>query len=149
MSEIADSAMISLSLEETEPDFVVAAAKIAESNLIPAKSKNSYQKKYDEFVKWKMEAKVKSITETVLLAYFQGLSQKFKPTTLWCYYSMLKCKIKLTDNIDISKFYKLTAFLKNSSIGHTPVQAEIFTDAEVARFIFGACDNEWLDVKVK
>jgi hypothetical protein len=59
-----------------------------------------------------MEKNVKAITENVLLVFFGEKAKTFKSSTLWAQYSMMKACMSIYDNVDISKFSKLVAFLK-------------------------------------
>jgi len=56
------------------------------------------------------KVKFSSMKEEVFLAYFNHLSKR--SSTLWSKYSIIKLVLKVKHNIDISKFYKLTAFFK-------------------------------------
>ncbi|KAG4066916.1 hypothetical protein HA402_009018 [Bradysia odoriphaga] len=93
------------------------------------------------------KTEVKIITEDVLLGYFHGLAQTYKPSSLWSYYSMLKCTIRTNFGIDIGKFYQLASFLKQKNKGYKAVKALVFTEQEVARFLVEAPDRDWIDVK--
>lgn len=82
------------------------------------------------------------------MGYFQQLSEKYKPSSLWAYYSMLKGTMKETFNIDIGRYHQLSGFLKQKAKGYKPVQSKTFSEAESARFFNEAPDSDWLDVKV-
>lgn len=60
-------------------------AKLLTENLLPQKSKDSYLKAYDDFIKWKNENNG-SFEENVLIIYFEELSKKLKPPSLWSIY---------------------------------------------------------------
>lgn len=129
-------------------EYINEKVKKAEAALLPSKSKLKYQKAYDNFISWRDGNGVTGVTENIVLAYFQELSEKMAPTSLWAYYSMIKSVAKLTDNVDIGHFYKVTGLLKNKSDGYEAVQATVFTPGAVIYFLSNADDNEWLDVKV-
>lgn len=74
----------------TPPEIRQAVAE-ATKNLIPSKSKALYDSTYSNFTSWK-ERKKGNTSEKVLLAYFHELSKKYKPSSVWSFYSMLKCK---------------------------------------------------------
>ena len=48
--------------------------------------------------------------------------------SLWPEYSMLKTTISVEENIDISRFLKLKAFLKHKNDGYNCVQKEWVAD---------------------
>ncbi|KAL4714615.1 hypothetical protein ACJJTC_019678 [Scirpophaga incertulas] len=62
--------------------------------------------------------KTTSFSENVILAYLKDLSDKFKPSSMWAKYSMLKSTLNIYNNIDITKYSKVIAFLKRNSEGH-------------------------------
>ena len=79
---------------------------------IPGKSKRRYENVYNTLMKWLGE-KNGQINEENLLAYFVLRSEALKSAgSLWAEFSMLKTMIKLNNNINISKFSKLVAFIK-------------------------------------
>ncbi|KAL4716752.1 hypothetical protein ACJJTC_001908 [Scirpophaga incertulas] len=49
----------------------------------------------------KIEKKTTSFSENVILAYLKDLSDKFKPSSMWAKYSMLKSTLNIYNNIDI------------------------------------------------
>lgn len=130
----------------TPPEMRVAAQASIE-NVLPDKSKKKYEKCYEEFVQWKLSKKAIT-SENCLLVYFQDVVDKYKPTTAWSMYSMLKCMIKIKENIDISKFHKLIAKLKKHAIGHESKKAKVFTAEEIHKYLFEAPDEIHLANKV-
>ncbi|KAJ8984114.1 hypothetical protein NQ317_017323 [Molorchus minor] len=73
---------------------------------------------YNRFKKWCAEKNVQVYSENVLLAYFSENAKNNKSSTLWAQYSMVKSCLIIYDNIDISKFPKLIAFLKRTGDGY-------------------------------
>ncbi|KAJ8909977.1 hypothetical protein NQ315_013569 [Exocentrus adspersus] len=59
----------------------------------------------------------------------------------------LSCLI-IYDNIDISKFPKLIAFLKRTGDGYQAKKSKILTKGEIDRFLSSADDKEFLMIKV-
>lgn len=137
-----------IDLKEELPDDILEDANIANLNLLPVKSKEKYEKQYDLFDKWCKEKGVKIVKEEVLLAYFVKLNKEFSPNTLWAKYSMIKSVLKLKRNIDISNFYKLTAFIKKQNVGFKPKKAKILTKENVSNFMNEAPDKIYLLIKV-
>lgn len=126
------------------------AAQRGTEQTLPSSSKARYIKMYNAFVNWKKAKGDPETSETVVMAYFVGLSDEGKkPTSLWAYYSMVKSMIRLRENIDISKYFNLTALLKRKSEGYEPTKSPIFQDHEMQRFLNNADDSTWLDVKVR
>lgn len=68
----------------------------------------------------------------------------FKPTTLWSIYSMLKTNLLIKEKIDISKYRKLSVFLKQTNAGYQPNK----TKSEIMNFLKKAPDNKFLMIKV-
>lgn len=124
------------------------AANVVSLDLLPKKSRVRYQNERLIFLKWCKQKKVKSFTENVLLVYFSEKSKTLKPSTLWCSFSMLKSTLIIEDNVDISKFSKLIAFLKQKAVGHRPKKSLTFSKEDVARFIREAPDEDYLMMKV-
>lgn len=136
------------SSDEELPEAILEAAGKANLDLLPDKSKERYEKQYAHFLSWCNEKGVKSFKEEVFLAYFADLSKVLKANTLWSRYSMIKSIVKIRQNIDISKFYKVTTFLKKKNIGCRPQKAEVFTKEDISKFMVTAPDETYLMIKV-
>lgn len=131
----------------TPPD-VLETAKITCSNLIPEISKDKYSNAYNMFNVWRKDKNVHSYSENVLLAYFTKLAKKYKASTLWTQYSMLRTMLNINNNVEIVKYAKLRAFLKRKSDGYRSKKSRIFTSEQIHNFIKEAPDNEYLLTKV-
>lgn len=92
------------------PPEITMIAQNTSADLLPDKSKKRYNHTYQNFMAWRAEHKVNSFSENVILAYFTELSEKFKASTLWAQYSMLKSTINLNNNINIEQYTKLISF---------------------------------------
>lgn len=125
-----------------------AEAACAQGECLPATSKHRYNKIFQEFEKWRQLKQVKIISEKLLLEYFNEMSRKYKPSSLWAYYSMLKSTIKMNCDVDIASYHRLSEFLKTKGAGYKPTKTKVFTEQELAKFISDAPDGEWLDRKV-
>lgn len=130
------------------PPEIREIAQISISNLIPTKSKHVYDKQYIKFEKWCREKKVTKITENALLAYFELQRHNYKSSTLWSMYSMLRCSLNLHQNVDISKFNKLHALLKQASVGYVPKKSKILEEDNINKFINEADNELYLAMKV-
>lgn len=133
--------------ENTPPDITQHANSILE-NLLPEKSKNEYEKYYKIFMDWKQTQKTDSFSENVLIAFFGDLSQKWKSSTLWKTYSILKATIGIKHDIDISRYTKLKAFLKRRSDSYIAKKSKVFTTENVQQFLKNAPDFQYLATKV-
>lgn len=110
-----------MSESESLPSDIEEAAANAVSSLLPDKSKNKYEKFYKRFSEWCESKKIKNeAKEKVLLAFFEELAKNYKSSSLWAFYSMLRATISMKQNVDISKFNNLVAFLKKQSSGYKP-----------------------------
>lgn len=130
------------------PEFIKLDAQGIVNNLLPEKSKEKYLKAYNDFDKWKAVKGVKSVSESVLLVYFEYLSATKKPSSLWCIYSMLRATISVKHDIQINTYAKLLAFLKRKSDGHRAKKSKILTTQNVETFLNEAPDHSFLAIKV-
>ncbi|KAJ8983861.1 hypothetical protein NQ317_007951, partial [Molorchus minor] len=99
-------------MNNCESEEIVEAANIAISNLLPTKSRSLYD-----------------------IAYNRKNAKNYKSSTLWAQYSMVKSCLIIYDNIDISKFPKLIAFLKRTGDGYQAKKSKILTKSEIDRFL--------------
>lgn len=82
------------------------------------------------------------------MAYFEEKSKLWKASTLWSNFSMIKASLQIKNNVDISKYYKLIAFLKRKSVGYRPKKSKIFTSEQINTFLNEAPDTKYLMIKV-
>lgn len=57
--------------------------------------------------------------------------------------------LRIKKDVDISKFSKLTAFLKNRSVGYSPEKSPVFSKEQLIDFIGNAPDDKYLLMKVR
>ena len=132
-----------VSSDESSDDFdVEAEARQALVGIIPEKSKERYMQVYNEFMAWMKKRKLTVIDENTMLAYFSKEMAKYKSSTRWCRYSMLKLTINTNNDIDITVFKKLTAYLKTTGSGYTAVKSKAFQEHELTRFVSEAEDSK-------
>lgn len=134
-------------IEYTPPEILEKAAEVC-NNLLPATSKERYIEAYEKFNEWRRTRKVNSLSEHILLVYFEEISKKYKSSTLWSRYSMLKNTINLKHNVDISKYPKLIAFLKRQAENYIPKKSSILTVDNFNTFLASAPDEIYLLIKV-
>lgn len=138
-----------MNVDEGEiPLEITEAAARATHDLLPHKSRDKYEKTFAVFKCWCKEKNVRNISEDVLLAYFAEKSEKLKSSTLWSVYSMIKLMLNLKENLDISRYYKLIAFIKRKSVGYIPKKSRVLTRVDIDKFLLEAPDNEYLLIKV-
>ncbi|KYQ46898.1 hypothetical protein ALC60_14097 [Trachymyrmex zeteki] len=130
------------------PPEITKIAKETTANLLPNKSREKYTNTYDNFMKWRSEKKIKSLSENVILAYLTELSHTHKPSSLWATYSMLKSTLNAKNNINIHNYPKLVPFLKKQSQGFKSKKSKTLTAEEIKKFLHEAPDNKYLDLKV-
>lgn len=134
---------------EGVPDEILLAAENVKTDLLPEKSKRRYEKEYEIFCKWIVRKGITSFDkEDIYLVYFSELSASCQPSTLWSKYSMLKTMLKLKKNIDISRYFKVIAFLKKKMVGFRPKKSKILSPDDVEKFLSNAPDNIYLLHKV-
>lgn len=131
----------------TPPELRLEAEKMSDE-LLPQKSKAVYLKSYSMLKAWCQTKEVEKISENVLLVYFQEQAKNKKASSLWATYSMLKSTISLKENIDISKYFKLVAFLKRQNTNYRAKKSLVFTKMEIERFVKVAPDEIFLSAKV-
>ncbi|RZC40514.1 hypothetical protein BDFB_005349 [Asbolus verrucosus] len=64
-------------------------------------------------------------------------------------YSMLKLCLIVHNNVDISKFLKLIAFLKRATYHHKPKKSGVLDDTHIAKFLGEASNCSYLMTKVQ
>ena len=111
-------------MSSDEDSDLKGAAERALAKLVPALSKEKYEKTYEKFKKWCSEKKVKTINESKLIAYFDDEFANYKASTTWSAYSMLKSTLSVKDNIDIGKF-NFSAEMKNRCGNEKPVRKKL------------------------
>lgn len=130
------------------PEELKVTAQAVIEDLLPQKSRIRYNKAYADFLQWRSEKNAQSFSETVMLAYFNEMAIKYKPSTLWSLYSMLKSTILTRHDTNIANYMKLTAFLKRKSEGFKSKKSKVFTTKEVYSFLENAPDDRYLLLKV-
>lgn len=131
------------------PDNIRQLANAALNETLPD-SQDAYNVIYTKFMSWRTENKLQSFSENVILSYMYYLSsdKQLAPTTMWSYFSMLKCLIQFHHKIDIGKYNSVISYLKKKSEGYEPTQAEAFTGEEIMKFLVTAPDYVYLAHKV-
>lgn len=88
------------------PEIIIKEAEEAVVDILPKKSRSSYEKEFHMFEDWMTTRNVKGINESVLLAYLSYLEKKLAPSSLWTKYSMIKTTLQLYKKINITKYGK-------------------------------------------
>lgn len=130
------------------PPEIAQVAKLVTLNLLPEKSRSKYEKQYELFRKWCESQGTQKISENILLAYFAEKAKVMKSSTLWSIYSMLRSTISVKNDINLSEYKKLIAFLKRQAIGQKPIKSKTLSSDEVETFLIEAPDNTYLLKKV-
>lgn len=136
-----------MEFDNTPPEITNYANNISE-NLLPQKSRREYEKYYALLRDWQQEKKTNSFSENVFIAFFGDLLKKWKSSTLWKIYSILKATINVKHNIDISRFKKLKTLLKRSSEKYVAKKSKVFTEENIKQFLENAPDEIYLATKV-
>ncbi|KAB0801953.1 hypothetical protein PPYR_04139, partial [Photinus pyralis] len=123
------------------PMDVIKEAEEALKGLVPATSKKLYENEYSKFCKWRSEKSLKIVNEKILLAYFSERSKQGKPSCLWTYYSMLRSMLRVRENLDISRFGKVIAFMKAQNVNYVPKKSKILSVEDTRKFILEASDD--------
>ncbi|KAJ8911007.1 hypothetical protein NQ315_011272 [Exocentrus adspersus] len=80
---------------EKTTDEIRSVAAAAKDSLLPSKSKHLYEETYNAYRKWCCNKKIKSTCEDSILAYFNSDLSRYKSSSLWSKYSMLRSTINL------------------------------------------------------
>lgn len=142
-SFLCESNRMDSSSDESGPTYPLPVV-----DTLPTFSKERYDQTYQLFRKWMVTKNRASLSQGVLLQFFNELATKKKPSTVWTYYSILKATIRANDNIDIRGYEVLTKFIKCKTTGYSPAKAGVFNAEDIHRFLKEAPDERWLDVKV-
>lgn len=130
------------------PEDILKEAQEATLHLLPTKSRAAYEKELTNFSEWKIRRSVHVINEEVLLAYFLNVKKKFAASSMWTKYSMLKTTLKVHENIDISKYAKLTSYLKSESRTYKPKKSKVLEREHIEEFFDKAPNDKYLMMKV-
>lgn len=131
----------------TPPDIREYALNI-NAQLLPEKSREKYESVYSTYKKWQTSRKIKLTSENVLMVHFKELSQKYKPSTLWSTWSIMKTTLSQKEGIDINQYKQLKSFLKRESDGYKCKKSKVFSSEEIEKFLKEAPDNNYLATKV-
>lgn len=122
---------------------------LAPENELSLKSKRIYEITYKTFDSWRTAHKLTSVSQSMMIEYFEEISEKYKPSSLWSIYSMLKTIIYLKEDIDIGRYRDLLSLLKKKSEGFKSEKSSILTPQHIDKFLTEAPDDIYLAVKVK
>ncbi|XP_074115595.1 uncharacterized protein LOC141538145 isoform X3 [Cotesia typhae] len=117
-------------------------------HIIPEYSREKYFRAYEVFKEWQMKHGHDEVTEAVMMEFFEELNETKKPSTLWSQYSMLKSTFNLKEDLDISQFKKLRAYLKKQGTGFRNAKSKVLTAANIHDFLIKASDYDFLAEKV-
>ncbi|XP_031328935.1 uncharacterized protein LOC116159960 [Photinus pyralis] len=133
----------------TPPEITVEANE-AVSCLGPSKSGEKYLAAYQHFIQWCNGKNVIIYSENVLLAYFNQMQKdkKWKSSTMWSRYSMIKSELIIKHGINISQYLKLRCFLKKANEGYSAKKSRIFTKEQFEGFLVDAPDDVYLGIKI-
>ena len=88
---------------------------------MPLKTKAVYEKELDLFQEWMNSHKIVAVDETVVLAYFQALSERFSPNSMWTKCSMLKRELTVKNLVKSNVgFVVVELYLKQNAKYYTP-----------------------------
>jgi Integrase len=117
------------------------------SELLPTKSRSRYEAELSRFMDWRLAKNVQTFSENAVMVYFEELSKKYKSSTLWTIFSMLKSTLSANHNIDLGSYKKLQALIKRKSENYVPKKSQILTEDDFCRFLTKASDDKYLLIK--
>lgn len=133
---------------ESESETEITANDAEPMKDLPRRSKEKYLQTYQNFMTWKEGRKKDSLVEDVFIEYFTELAGKFKPSSLWAQFSMLKSTMLLYNKIDMSSYRVLLAFLSKNAEGYQCRKTHVFTSKQIETFLVQASDDRFLATKV-
>lgn len=137
------------SLITCTPPEILEKCREAKMNMLPTKSIEIYEKQHKNFLLWCKKNNVnKKFSENVLVGYFADLAKKYAASTLWSYYSMIKATLRTKNDVDISQYTQLIAFLKQKGKNHIFKQSKTLSQQEIITFLLNAPDEIYLMMKV-
>lgn len=128
--------------------YISEAATDASFNLLTIKSKVHYERQFEIFIKWCETKEFTEYSESVLLTYFKDKAKTIKACTLWPVYSMLRATLNAKISLDISKYKKLTTYIKEQTHGYQRSQSKGFSRGDIEKFLIEAPDDRFLMIKV-
>lgn len=146
-SEDEETFQSSSSELENSKTYRIGQIKGDNTTLKELKSKEHYEAIYQLFKNWRQTNSLLT-NEKTLLMYFEILGEKYKPTSLWSQYSMLKRTINIHENIDITGYNSILSFLKGKAQGYQCKKSTAFKVHEIENFIANAPDELYLASKV-
>lgn len=129
---------VNVDLKPELPPELLEQYRKALDEILPNKSGNRYIQAFETFKKWQTSHRTSSFDEKVVMAYFSEAGKKYKPSTLWSMYSMLKKTLILKHNVNIAKYCQLNAWLKKQADGFQSKQSNIFTPEQISKFVVEA-----------
>lgn len=137
-------------IDEDMPFEIIQNAREAILETLPKVSREKYTRVYNNFKQWQKKLGTESVSHETILAYFHMLAtkKKYKPTSLWAYFSMLKATMRTYENVLIDKYKQVSAYLSTRSAGYKKKKAKVFSEDNIKTFIDQADEFSWLDVKV-
>ncbi|KAJ8976468.1 hypothetical protein NQ317_012418 [Molorchus minor] len=85
--------------EKYLPTEIVDDDNISPIKLLPERSKAIYESAYHTFMNWREAKEEHAFSENVLMAYFEELAEKYKSSSLWTHYSMLKSTLEINHGV--------------------------------------------------
>ena len=94
--------------------------------LIPKKSALRYETLFLQMQEWKRVNGLpeNDYTQDTLLVYFDEISKRYAPSTLWTHYSAIKKVLKVQKDVSIKGYENLQDLLKINSSGHVPKKSQ-------------------------
>jgi integrase len=133
--------------ESTPPDVKEIALK-CKDNMIPEKSRDTYERHWNNFEAWIKEKKVSRITQNVILAYFHEIMPKYKASSLWTILSAIKAISKTKPNVNLGDLECVHAVLKQKQSKETVKKSPVFTRDQMDKFLQEAQGMKYLVPKL-
>jgi site-specific recombinase XerD len=123
---------------------------LARSDVIPARSRDTYLKYFKRFQDWLAahDGSLQSVTGSVLCAYFKAHEAKYKPSTMWTHFSAIKSVLVSEHNVSVTGVEAVTKFLKSKSAQQVKKRAPIFSQQDISLYLTSAPNSSCLHYKL-
>ncbi|XP_061726264.1 uncharacterized protein LOC133531880 isoform X3 [Cydia pomonella] len=135
-------------MSSDDSDCEPLSVNTTKTDIYPVKSKDRYIYAYENFLTWRKDKDTDSLNEDIILSYFEEMSAKYKPSTLWAMYSMLKCGLKRNHDICMENYRRVVALLRNLNKGYVCKKLKALSIENIEKFIDEAPDDKYLATKV-
>lgn len=111
---------------------------------------NSHKTAYKNYIEWCLGKNLTEVDEDALVMYFKEmeLTRKWKYSTIWVRYKMIRKQLVLRHKVNISQYLKLRSFLQERNKAFSSKKSKYLSKEHFETFVSQAPDVQYLAVKV-